>query len=208
MQYPVNETFYSLKGEGRWTGFPMFFIRLSRCNLHCEFCDTSHESHEMMDERDLLNLVSNYPTKKVVITGGEPLMHDLTPLLSALQREGYAVHLETNGSMKLRPHYRFAWIATSPKNVNFQAETINQANEVKILVGQEHWQTIATFVKVFARPDAYLYAMPLAKSWKEAGTERQMDNLIEENVLQAIRYCLANPRFGLCMQMHKVWGIK
>ena len=206
MKYPVNETFYSLKGEGRWTGHPMFFIRLSGCNVNCSWCDTPHQTFEWRDVGSLIKEAKNYPTNKIVITGGEPLIHDLSLLLSEFRKLGYSTHLETNGAIIPRPHYRFSWIAASPKNLAFKSEAIQMADEVKCLVGIPSWKLIAIFVKVHAKPDAYLYLMPLAKSWQEG--ERTERDLLQDNIQEAIDYCLANPRFGLCMQLHKILRIK
>ena len=72
MALKVNEIFYSLQGEGFFTGTPAVFLRLSGCNLKCPFCDTRHESGKLMDFPEILAGISEYPARHVVITGGEP----------------------------------------------------------------------------------------------------------------------------------------
>jgi organic radical activating enzyme len=196
MKYSINEIFYSIQGEGRWSGFPAIFIRLSGCNLDCAFCDTTHKESYEMDERDILQKVKQYPTNRVVLTGGEPLIHDLTSLLSALQREGYWVHLETNGSILIRGHYRFAWITVSPKKVTFEKDIVTHADEVKVLCGMPNWSVICSFVKVFSRPDAPLYVMPV------------YGPNLEENTKIAIDYVLKNPKWAICLQLHKILEVR
>ena len=68
----INEIFYSLQGEGHWTGTPAIFIRFAGCNLRCDFCDTNHESGEEYDTEELIKELSQYPAKRVILTGGEP----------------------------------------------------------------------------------------------------------------------------------------
>ena len=68
----INEIFYSLQGEGNFTGIPAVFIRFSGCNMRCSFCDTKHESFKEMTEEEIISTVNKYPSSHVVITGGEP----------------------------------------------------------------------------------------------------------------------------------------
>lgn len=97
----INEIFYSLEGEGQWQGYPTIFIRLSGCNLKCKWCDTAHEKFEEMKTDQILRKVMNFPSKRVKITGGEPLIQELElePLIDTLKQEGYIIALETNGTI-------------------------------------------------------------------------------------------------------------
>lgn len=99
----VNEIFYSIQGEGHYTGTPAVFVRLSGCNLHCDFCDTEHESGLMMDDDDILRAVMQYPASTVIITGGEPTLQLTASLVSLLHGASRRVHIETNGSVPLDP---------------------------------------------------------------------------------------------------------
>ena len=66
----INEIFYSLQGEGYFAGVPAVFVRFSGCNLSCSFCDTNHGSHTIMTEEQVVEEISKYPTRHIVITGG------------------------------------------------------------------------------------------------------------------------------------------
>ncbi|MBR4307755.1 MAG: 7-carboxy-7-deazaguanine synthase QueE, partial [Bacteroidaceae bacterium] len=80
----VNETFLSLQGEGRFTGTPVFFLRLSGCNLQCPFCDTNHQGYKEMSEDEIVQEASQYEPRHIVITGGEPAMQLTQSLVDKL----------------------------------------------------------------------------------------------------------------------------
>ena len=96
----VNEIFYSIQGEGKFTGTPMIFIRLSGCNLKCKFCDTKHQRFKRMTEERILYKVRdlNHNCRIVCITGGEPFKQDIFFLTEMLKDAGYYIHIETNGT--------------------------------------------------------------------------------------------------------------
>jgi 7-carboxy-7-deazaguanine synthase len=102
---PINELFYSLQGEGRLAGVPTVFIRTSGCNLRCWFCDSYHTSweptHAWMDVDEILDDVASHDQcDHVVVTGGEPMIHDeVEDLLTELSSAGYHTTVETNGTI-------------------------------------------------------------------------------------------------------------
>jgi organic radical activating enzyme len=117
MNYPVAEIFRSLQGEGRWTGREAVFVRLAGCNLKCLWCDTAHSKARMMSGADIAKAIRRYwrPTASIIITGGEPTIHDLRWLLDAVG-EGYWIGLETNGTNDLTSYAgRLSHISFSPK---------------------------------------------------------------------------------------------
>lgn len=206
--YNVNETFYSLKGEGLYTGTAMSFIRMSGCNLNCSFCDTDHSQGSTMSIEQLLAEVGRHPNcRRVVLTGGEPLIDDLSPLIDALHLHGYIVHIETNGTQRM-PNSKVNWVACSPKSGvrTLVKDTIRLADEVKFLVGLPLWEEYILDVCNAFEPSGRLYVMPIA-SGKHEGL-RTAEDLIQKNIDAALNFCLKHPKFSLCMQMHKILSIR
>jgi organic radical activating enzyme len=105
VSYPVMEHFYTIQGEGKFTGNAAYFIRLGGCDVGCVWCDVKESwdasIHPQMSVSELLNEVEKHPGNFVVLTGGEPAMYDLHPLVDALQAAGKTVAIETSGSYDL-----------------------------------------------------------------------------------------------------------
>ena len=138
---PVVETFHSLQGEGHHSGRSAFFIRLGGCNVGCPWCDTKHswpaDQHPSVALETLAQQALNAQNNGaafVVITGGEPLHHDLAPLTQALDRHvDLPIHLETSGVDPLSG--RFDWITLSPKRHRPPRHDLLQAcHELKVVV--------------------------------------------------------------------------
>jgi 7-carboxy-7-deazaguanine synthase len=115
---PINEVFHSLQGEGTLAGTPSVFVRTSGCNLRCWFCDSYHTSweptHGWQSVDSLLDRIADHDVDHVVVTGGEPMLHDgIEPLLERLGDTGYHVTVETNGTIYRDTHVDLASI--SPK---------------------------------------------------------------------------------------------
>jgi 7-carboxy-7-deazaguanine synthase len=115
---PVNELFVSLQGEGKLAGVPSVFVRTSGCNLRCWFCDSYHTSweptHAWMDVDEIVAEIESHDVDHVVLTGGEPLIHDESvTLLDRLGEAGYHTTVETNGTIHRDAHVDLASI--SPK---------------------------------------------------------------------------------------------
>jgi 7-carboxy-7-deazaguanine synthase len=100
----INEIFYSIQGEGKWSGLPNIFIRTTGCNLRCLFCDTkyAYDDGKEMKIDEIIKEISKYPCKYVCVTGGEPLFQkDMLELLDRLLKRNYCICLETNGSIDI-----------------------------------------------------------------------------------------------------------
>ncbi len=202
----INEIFYSLKGEGLFTGTPMTFIRFSGCNLKCPFCDTPHETFKEMEIQDIIDRVALYPSDRIVITGGEPLHQDILDLIIRLKEEDYKIHLETNGTINSETLDLFDWVAVSPKGL-FNAPVLRKANEIKVLVDQNDSTLLTQMRRIqdLVSPRTILYLMPIALSCKE-GTKGSND-LIQGNINHTIEQVKRNPRWRLCIQAHKYLNI-
>ena len=101
----INEIFYSIQGEGSWTGIPNIFIRTTGCNLRCSYCDTKYAYYEKknMTINEIIDVISKYKCKNICITGGEPLLQKETiNLIDTLIKNNYKICLETNGSIDIK----------------------------------------------------------------------------------------------------------
>ena len=135
MIYRINEIFYSLQGEGAYTGTPVVFVRFSGCNRHCHFCDTEFEEFTPLSATEVVEEAERYPSRTVVLTGGEPMLQVDDELIEALHESGFRIHIETNGTLPVNEG--IDWVTCSPKDDNpvIQPERVN---EVKIVyVGQD-----------------------------------------------------------------------
>lgn len=189
-QYRINEIFYSLQGEGAYTGVPMVFVRFAGCNLACPFCDTQHEPYRLMTAAQIRDEISQYPCQRVCLTGGEPTLQ-VTAELIAEAFEGYRVHMETNGTRPI-PN-GVDWATVSPKAAQVVVE---KCQEIKLLFGEgsddpERW---ASF-------DAEVFCLqPIDVAGDKEASQR--------NVAQAIEYCKAHLQWRLSLQTHKITNIR
>ncbi len=212
---PTVETFHSIQGEGIWTGASAFFIRLAGCDVGCSWCDTKHswpmQSHPQREIATLVEEALAAQPFMVVITGGEPLMHDLTHLSTALRQQGLRVHLETSGSSPLTGE--FDWITLSPKRFKPPLEAIySQIHELKIVVGDQadlDWAELA-LKKLAAN------ATPKHNSDNESENnpkhspkkllQPQWSN--EQGQKLVFDYVLTHPEWRVSLQTHKFLGIR
>lgn len=139
MKYPVNEIIYTWQGEGCNHGRPATFIRLHGCPVHCTFCDSAGTWHPdyvpkkipRLDAGEILQQVGRAPL--VVITGGEPAIHDLRPLTMTLIAAGKTVAIETCGAFPLQGD--FHWVTVSPKRAAPPiASVLQRATEFKFVI--------------------------------------------------------------------------
>jgi len=138
---PVHERFYTFQGEGLHAGRAAFFIRLFGCPVHCPWCDSAGTWHPDYVPKKVPRLAASTLAAEaaatraefVVLTGGEPAIHDLGPLTSELAALGLPVHLETSGAFPLRG--RFDWVTLGPKRWKWPlAANLDRADEFKLIV--------------------------------------------------------------------------
>ena len=190
---PVMEHFYTLQGEGFHQGKAAYFIRLGGCDVGCVWCDVKEswdaEKHPKYEVGSLKSEVRKTPAEIVVITGGEPLMYDLTELTKELQEEGFKTHLETSGAYSLSGSWD--WICLSPKKFKAPlSEIIPLAHELKVVVFNRSDFAWAEKYAAQVNSDCKLYLQP---EWDKAS---EITPLI-------IDYIKEHPQWELSLQIHK-----
>lgn len=195
--YPVMEHFYTLQGEGFYSGQAAYFIRLGGCDVGCVWCDVKDSwdaaAHPMMPVKTMTELVTAHPGKIVVVTGGEPSMHDLVPITRALKAAGLRTHIETSASSPLTGDWD--WVTLSPKK--FKAplmENMHLANELKIIIFNKSDFKWAEEFAALVPPACKLYLQP---EWDKRDS---MTPLI-------IDYIQEHPQWQLSLQTHKYINI-
>ncbi len=190
---PVMEHFYTLQGEGFHQGKAAYFIRLGGCDVGCVWCDVKDswdaEKHPKMEVGSLRSEVRKTPAEIVVITGGEPLMHNLDELTHQLQSAGLKTHIETSGAYPISG--KWDWICLSPKK--FKApllEILPQAHELKVVVFNRSDFDWAEKYAALVSASCKLYLQP---EWDKAA---EMTPLI-------IEYIKDHPEWELSLQIHK-----
>ena len=191
----INEIFYSLQGEGFFTGTPSLFIRFSGCNLKCNFCDTTHQTGTAMSEEQIAEKAAQCPAKHVVITGGEPSLQLTERLVELLHNAGKFVAVETNGTHPLPPNVD--WITLSPKSPyvhTAKAEVVlKRCNELKVVF-------TGTPLPDFSSIKADHHFLQPCETTDLAENKR---------ILQStIAYCLNKPTWRLSLQTHKLIGVR
>jgi 7-carboxy-7-deazaguanine synthase len=191
--YPVMELFYSLQGEGYHQGKAAFFIRLAGCDVGCVWCDVKDSwdasKHPVLSIEEIVAAAAAHPSRIAIVTGGEPLLHQLDPLTTALKAAGFQTHIETSGSSPMSGSWD--WVCLSPKK--FKAalpEAIKAANELKVVVfNNSDFAFANSFVKDVS-VDCKKYLQP---EWEKSDT---MTPLV-------IEYIKSNPSWELSAQLHK-----
>lgn len=180
----INEIFYSLQGEGYFTGTPAVFIRLSGCNRACPFCDTDFSAFTEMTVGEIMEEVELYPPSHVVLTGGEPTMHDLQELCCRLKAKHYFIQIETNGSNPV-PEL-VDWVTCSPKTPPYG---IDRVDELKI---------------VYTGQDVEAIALEVGGDVKV----RYLQPCSGKNTKEVVDYILVHPAWRLSLQTHKILDIR
>ena len=190
----MNEIFYSIQGEGFNAGKAAAFVRFSGCNLKCPFCDTEHQPNEGMTSDDIVRAVMDYPSNLVVLTGGEPTLQDLEPLIRKLHQVGKEVALETNGTHPIPRGVD--WITVSPKYAfvgDRGKPVIDFAMEVKVVFDGIH------------EPDdcgitaPHYYLQPC-----DTGNEARNKEIVK----QLIEYVKGHPKWKISLQTQKILKVR
>ncbi len=192
VEYPVMEHFYTIQGEGAHTGKASYFIRTGGCDVQCWWCDVKdswdESIHPRMKVEELVKVAKESGAPFAVITGGEPLLHDLDPLTKALKEAGLKTHIETSGSSPLSGD--FDWITLSPKKFKHPVEEIYpHVDELKVVVlrkndlkwAEQHAAKCPENTKLLLQPE-----------WDTP-----------ESIPLIVEYVKDNPQWGISLQTHK-----
>lgn len=221
--YPVSETFTSPQGEGTHTGTLMTFLRFAGCSVGRPFtqderllvpefgilqpyqekctawnglsfaCDTNYRRAETLSVEELLNRVE---APSVCLTGGEPLLHDLEPLVEALLAVHKYIHVETSGTIEIPPYMLDrTWVTISPKH-GFKRRAILNADELKVLVGAQFDET--EFLAEFSSYLDKVFLQPINEEHKIDFT----------NLNRCLELQKAYPTVRISTQMHKIWNVR
>jgi len=197
LSLPLMEAFYTIQGEGAYQGYAAYFIRLGGCDVGCVWCDVKDsweaDNHPRVDVHEIVNQAKENPARIAVVTGGEPLMYDLTELTGQLRKSGFRTHIETSGAHQLSGSWD--WVCFSPKKFKEPLpEVAFSANELKIIVYNKSdfaWaEKYATMVSGKCR----LFLQP---EWSQ---QSKMMPLI-------VGYIKENPKWNVSLQVHKFMNI-
>lgn len=187
------ESFYTLQGEGFHQGKAAYFIRLGGCDVGCVWCDVKEswdaDRHPRLSVEELVAAASAEPGRLVVITGGEPLMHDCAGLTGSLRQAGFSTHIETSGAWPLSGQWD--WICLSPKKFKAPLPGILPlANELKVVIYNKSDLSWAEQWAEQMSADCRLYLQP---EWSKSAVVTPL----------IIDYIKAHPRWGFSLQLHK-----
>ncbi len=197
VELPLMEAFYTIQGEGAFSGRAAYFIRLGGCDVGCVWCDVKDswdaEKWPVVKIESIVGEAKKHPSRLVVITGGEPLMYDMTALTTSLKNEGFTINVETSGAHPLSGNWD--WICLSPKKFKAPlAEWYQYANELKVIIfnnsdfkwAEEHATQINSNCRHLLQPE-----------WSK---QEQVTPLL-------INYVKENPKWGISLQTHKYLNI-
>ncbi|GAB4342518.1 MAG: 7-carboxy-7-deazaguanine synthase QueE [Flammeovirgaceae bacterium] len=191
------EAFYTVQGEGHYTGHAAYFIRLGGCDVGCVWCDVKESweasRHPLTEVEAIVANAQKFTARKVVITGGEPLMYDLTYLTQQLKKAGFSIHLETSGAYPISGE--LDWICFSPKKFKKPLEEFYQkANELKVVV---YHSSDLKWAEGFAQKMNTSCQLFLQPEWSK----------LDEMMPLIVEYVKENPHWRISLQTHKFMNI-
>lgn len=194
---PLMEDFYTIQGEGFYQGHAAYFLRLGGCDVGCVWCDVKESwdatLHPLTSVKTMAEKAAASGSRLAVVTGGEPVMYDLTELTKELQSRGLKTNIETSGAYPITGTWD--WVCLSPKKFKApHASVFEKANELKIIVynksdfawAEEHAAKVKSTCQLFLQPE-----------WSK---EKEMLPLI-------IEYVKSNPQWQVSLQVHKYMNI-
>ena len=197
MSLPLMEAFYTIQGEGFYQGSAAYFIRLGGCDVGCHWCDVKESweatLHPLTSVTTMAEEAAKHPSQIAVVTGGEPLMYDLSELCKELKKRGLRTHIETSGAYQVSGEWD--WFCLSPKK--FKEPTLDScrnAHELKAIIYNTSDFAFAEKYKNLVSPNCKLFLQP------EWGKQEQMLPAI-------IEYVKTHPEWQISLQLHKYMQI-
>ncbi len=197
LQLPLMEAFYTIQGEGAFSGHPAYFIRLGGCDVGCIWCDVKEswesEKWPILSIEEIVEGALAFPGRLVVITGGEPLLYNLDPLTRLLKEKGFTTNIETSGAHPYSGD--FDWVCFSPKKFKKPHPSIYvEVDELKVVVfhpsdfafAEEHAALVSSTCELRLQPE-----------WSKA----------EKFTSEIIDYVKKHPNWKISLQTHKFMNI-
>ena len=196
VEYPLMEDFYTIQGEGTHTGKAAYFIRLAGCDVQCWWCDVKdswdESKHPRVKTGKIVDRAVDSGAPIAVITGGEPLLHNLEPLTVRLKSKGLQVHIETSGSSPLSG--QLDWITLSPKRFKKPLdEVFPYVDELKVVVLKNKDLEWAV-VNAEKCPDGTRFL--LQPEWETPSSLKLIVDFVKNN-----------PQWGISLQTHKFLNV-
>lgn len=193
---PLMEEFYTIQGEGAYTGHAAYFIRVGGCDVGCHWCDVKESWNAALHPPTNIEAIVDNAARfaeTVVVTGGEPLSWNMEPLTTALQQRGLRVHIETSGAYEVSGQWD--WFCLSPKKTKLPVQSAyDVANELKVIIHNRHDFVFAEEQAALVNPGAILFLQP---EWSKRD---QITPLI-------VDYVMNNPKWRVSLQTHKYLNI-
>lgn len=194
---PIMEHFYTIQGEGANSGKAAYFVRLGGCDVGCVWCDVKESwdasVHPAKTLDEIINPILETKAQHVVVTGGEPAMHDLSALTQGLKEKHLSRWIETSGAHPLTGEWD--WVCLSPKK--FKAcleENYPLAHELKVVIANKHDFAWAEKHAEKVNANCRLFLQP------EWSRQEKLLSLI-------IDYVKENPKWEISLQTHKFMQI-
>lgn len=196
LELPLMEEFYTIQGEGFHSGKPAYFIRVGGCDVGCHWCDVKESWNAALHPPTRVDLIvenAKQFSDTVVVTGGEPLMWDMSLLTQKLKDKNLKVHIETSGAYTLSGNWD--WVCLSPKKNKLPTQTVyDNAHELKMIIHNKHDFIFSEEQAELVNADAILFLQP---EWSK---KEEMTPLI-------VDYVMKNPKWRVSLQTHKYLNI-
>lgn len=195
--YPLMEHYFTIQGEGFNTGKAAYFLRLGGCDVGCVWCDVKDSwdagKHPLHSVESLISLVNQAKAKRVVVTGGEPAMYDLSSITSSFRNNDNELFIETSGAYIISGDWD--WICVSPKKFKAPLNSeLAKADELKIIVFNQSDFDWALQHSKYVKPECKLFLQP----------EYSVQHRVLPGIIEFVK---EHPEWQISLQTHKVMQI-